>query len=296
MAPRAREFRVARRGGGAFPYALVFVLLLVGVVGGIVLAKEARRRVRGLARDPRRIAAACRDELANFLLDQEIDPPPSATVRELGLLAQRRFGADADRVRRRDDRRTLRRIPKLRLLPRASPGVSPVRFSRPVAASSRGENGCAASSPCARSSGSAGPLTSLLRWVARQRERVDLQPVSARPEASPVGMAAQATVALEKAKRREPDKASIREALGIAYFRIRRYEEAEAEFRTAARALARQRLRPLRARPLPRDAGEAGRGERPLQARELPQAGVEAVPVADPRPRVGRSLSRPSRR
>ena len=45
------------------------------------------------------------------------------------------------------------------------------------------------------------------------------------------GMAAQATVSLEKAKRRAPDKASIREALGIAYFRIRRWEEAEAEFR-----------------------------------------------------------------
>ena len=45
------------------------------------------------------------------------------------------------------------------------------------------------------------------------------------------GMAAQATVALEKAKRREPNKASIREALGIAYFRIRRYKEAETEFR-----------------------------------------------------------------
>src|SRR3954453_15421659 len=45
------------------------------------------------------------------------------------------------------------------------------------------------------------------------------------------GMAAQATVALEKAKRREPNKASIREALGIAYFRIRRGGEAEAEFR-----------------------------------------------------------------
>ena len=45
------------------------------------------------------------------------------------------------------------------------------------------------------------------------------------------GMAAQATVALEKAKRREPEKESIREALGIAYFRIRRWEEAEAEFR-----------------------------------------------------------------
>ena len=40
------------------------------------------------------------------------------------------------------------------------------------------------------------------------------------------GRAAQATVALEKAKRREPEKASIREALGIAYFRIQRYAEA----------------------------------------------------------------------
>ena len=45
------------------------------------------------------------------------------------------------------------------------------------------------------------------------------------------GRAAQATVALEKAKRREPDKASIREALGIAYFRIQRWAEAESEFR-----------------------------------------------------------------
>ena len=44
------------------------------------------------------------------------------------------------------------------------------------------------------------------------------------------GMAAQATVPLEKAKRREPDKASIREALGLAYLRLRRYSEAAAEF------------------------------------------------------------------
>ena len=45
------------------------------------------------------------------------------------------------------------------------------------------------------------------------------------------GLAAQATVPLEKAKRRAPDKASIREALGIAYFRIGRYDEAADEFR-----------------------------------------------------------------
>lgn len=46
------------------------------------------------------------------------------------------------------------------------------------------------------------------------------------------GRPAQATVALEKAKRREPRSRSIREALAIAYFRLGRWEEAESEFRT----------------------------------------------------------------
>jgi Flp pilus assembly protein TadD len=45
------------------------------------------------------------------------------------------------------------------------------------------------------------------------------------------GMTAQATVPLEKAKRLEPGKASIREALGIAYFRLRRWHDAEVEVR-----------------------------------------------------------------
>lgn len=45
------------------------------------------------------------------------------------------------------------------------------------------------------------------------------------------GLSAQATVALEKAKRDEPRKASIREALGLAYYRIQRFAEAEVEFR-----------------------------------------------------------------
>ena len=49
-------------------------------------------------------------------------------------------------------------------------------------------------------------------------------------------MAAQATVALEKAKRREPDKASIREALGRALFHSQRYREAAEEFRALAAA------------------------------------------------------------
>jgi Flp pilus assembly protein TadD len=41
----------------------------------------------------------------------------------------------------------------------------------------------------------------------------------------------QAVMLLSRAKLLEPEKASIREALGIAYFRIHRYEEAESEFR-----------------------------------------------------------------
>jgi Flp pilus assembly protein TadD len=52
------------------------------------------------------------------------------------------------------------------------------------------------------------------------------------------GMAAQATVPLERAKRLEPAKASIREALGIAYFRLGRWEDAEAEFRTIVEDLS----------------------------------------------------------
>jgi tetratricopeptide (TPR) repeat protein len=41
---------------------------------------------------------------------------------------------------------------------------------------------------------------------------------------------AQAAVSLEKAKRLEPDKTSIREALGRAYFRSGRYVQAADEF------------------------------------------------------------------
>jgi Flp pilus assembly protein TadD len=52
------------------------------------------------------------------------------------------------------------------------------------------------------------------------------------------GMTAQATVPLEKAKRLEPGKASIREALGIAYFRLARWEDAEREFRAIVEELS----------------------------------------------------------
>ncbi len=42
---------------------------------------------------------------------------------------------------------------------------------------------------------------------------------------------AAASIPLEHARNLEPEKTSIREALGRAYFRIRRWAEAESEFR-----------------------------------------------------------------
>ena len=52
------------------------------------------------------------------------------------------------------------------------------------------------------------------------------------------GMPAQATVPLERARKLEPEQASIREALGIAYFRLGRWADAEREFRTIVEELS----------------------------------------------------------
>ena len=81
------------------------------------------------------------------------------------------------------------------------------------------------------------------------------------------GRPAQATVPLEKAKRAEPTSRSIREALGIAYFRIGRWEEAEAEFRALVELAPVRRVRPLRARSRSRQPGTAQGGHAAHQAR-----------------------------
>ncbi len=70
---------------------------------------EARAPPRALlSRDPRRVAAACRRELADFLLDQRLDAARSATLHELGALVRDELTVDPDAVRRRGDRRALR--------------------------------------------------------------------------------------------------------------------------------------------------------------------------------------------
>ena len=68
-------------------------MLLTGVLIGAV--KLVRRRLRYLTRDPRRLAAAARRELAGFLVDQGVTVSASATPEELRRLVDHELGADA---------------------------------------------------------------------------------------------------------------------------------------------------------------------------------------------------------
>ena len=88
-----------------------------------------------------------------------------------------------------------------------------------------------------------------------------------------------AIVPLSKARDLEPDKASIREALGRALFHAQRYEGAAAEFQAVAAQHAHERLRAVLPGPLDAAAGAPSRG---LQAA---RAGVLAAPRARRLPR-----------
>ena len=85
-------------GGSTHPVrnllrGIAFVLFLVLAL--VLLAKTAVRRLRFLTRDPRRLAGACRRELADFLADQGVQVPPSATLDELGTIVRQQYAVDA---------------------------------------------------------------------------------------------------------------------------------------------------------------------------------------------------------
>jgi hypothetical protein len=95
--PRASAARVrSAHGGGNHLAAVILLLVVVSIGGSIVLAKAVVRAIRRLRRDPRSVAAACRAELAGFIVDQGVEAPRSATLRELGELVRREFGADPE--------------------------------------------------------------------------------------------------------------------------------------------------------------------------------------------------------
>jgi transglutaminase-like putative cysteine protease len=75
----------------------LLALIAAAIVVLIAAAKLALRRSRYLTRDPRRLAAACRHELSDFLADQRIDIPASATLRELGDAVDEELAVDARR-------------------------------------------------------------------------------------------------------------------------------------------------------------------------------------------------------
>jgi hypothetical protein len=83
------------------PSLLFFLLLLAaGLVVVIVLLKEGRRKLRYVTRDPRRIASACTQELADFLSDQRLPASRAATLRELSETIREHFSVDADEFAR----------------------------------------------------------------------------------------------------------------------------------------------------------------------------------------------------
>ena len=83
-------------GGDRSRPVLLLLALLAAAVVAIALTKVGFRLTRSARRDPRGVAAACRQELAAFLADQRIEAPRSATLAELGELVKREFGVDPD--------------------------------------------------------------------------------------------------------------------------------------------------------------------------------------------------------
>jgi len=93
LAPTPQENRT--------PSLLWFLFLLcIGVAAAIVLVKFARRRLRYITRDPRRVASACARELAEYLHDQRLPSTRAATFHELSGTIADRLGVDASEFAR----------------------------------------------------------------------------------------------------------------------------------------------------------------------------------------------------
>jgi hypothetical protein len=82
-------------GGNEGSLLRLLGLAALALAAGIALLKLGLRRARFLTSDPRRVAAACRRELGEFLADQRITIPESATPAELGEVIRREAAIDA---------------------------------------------------------------------------------------------------------------------------------------------------------------------------------------------------------
>lgn len=85
-----------RRNSSHGSLLALLAVLLGSAVLAVVLAKFGIRRARYFTRDPRRVAAACRQELADYLVDQNMDAARSATLHELGALVRHELSVEPD--------------------------------------------------------------------------------------------------------------------------------------------------------------------------------------------------------
>ncbi len=94
---RARSVPIPGSSGGSRGLRLVglLALVLLAIALALFLGKLGLRRSRYLTRDPRRIAAACRRELVEFLLDQRVDVARSATLSDLARTIDAEFSVAA---------------------------------------------------------------------------------------------------------------------------------------------------------------------------------------------------------
>jgi transglutaminase-like putative cysteine protease len=111
--------RAAEEGEEGTRFGFTQVVLLVLIALALLLAggKLARRRSRYLTKDPRRLASAYRRELVEFLADQRIGVPQSATLTELRALVQAETGVE---TRRFVENIGLARFGPLAVAPRAA--------------------------------------------------------------------------------------------------------------------------------------------------------------------------------
>jgi protein-glutamine gamma-glutamyltransferase len=83
-------------GSGIGALLKLLVLVLAALVAFVGLLKLVLRKRRYLTRDPRRLAAASVRDLRDWLADQGVAAPESATLHDLGGIVRGEFGIDAN--------------------------------------------------------------------------------------------------------------------------------------------------------------------------------------------------------
>jgi transglutaminase-like putative cysteine protease len=86
-----------RSDSRADPTIVVLLLGALGIALLIAVVKVVRRRLRYVRGGPRRVASACRRELAEFVRDQRVDVRDGATLGELGANVQAALAVDPSR-------------------------------------------------------------------------------------------------------------------------------------------------------------------------------------------------------